>query len=434
MNIKTNILLPFFSLFLASYTAASPEVRIKHIKNTYLENLNQIDNGSNEHTLAIFGNKKNNSIDVIDVERMQHTDEIFTTHQITYTADKVGNFPKVYAVNRGSSSLDVLDINSMDIIKTIPLTHTPRSAEAVNKTLQLCAVSGMNKAMVSIISAKTDQVVAVVGDDTITQPVNNHGSHATGHPFWLDAHHFVLIDRSKKKIFTYYIEQLADGRWQTSLLNSVDTLASAHQIIPRKGRYFGEKDKFYLTVEGSDTQYPMIMELRLIPNRGLIKTRQLEIYKDGLSPLTTHVHHGDFHPHQKLIYVGSKEGNFYIVNYETMRIVKSFKAGKGAGHTYMIPQKDLAIIINHKDKFVTAVNTKTNTKIKDIEVSISPDYAVGKKTIQAHPKYHASKDGKYFYAFLTEEGGFYQLDLDKLQVINTINLTGKPAQGSFIKY
>lgn len=405
-------------------------LNVKRIIYQYLDNNPP---SSAEKTLALFGNKKNNSVIVIDVEKMENTFEIFTDHQITYTADKVGKLFKVYAVNRGSNALDILDTRSMKITKSIALKHKPRSAEAINNTLKLCAVSGMDKPMVSIISAKTDQVIAVVGDNTVTQPVNNHGSHATGHPFWLDAHHFILIDRKKKKIFTYHLEQEPNGAWKTVLLNSVDTITSAHQIVPRKGRYFGKKDIYYLTVEGSDTHYPMLMELKLIPDIGLVKTRELEIYKKGVSPLDAHIHHGDFHPHKKRIYIGSKEGNFFIVNYETMKIEKSFKAGKGAGHTFMIPQRNLAVIINHKDKFITLVNTLTDTKIKDIEVSISPNNFVGKKTIQAHPKYHASKDGKYFYAFLTEEGGFYQLDLDKLQIVNTINIDGKPTQGSFLK-
>lgn len=412
-------------------TPESQVTSIKRISNQYLTNTPAV---TKEKTLALFGNKQKNSVVVIDVEKMQHTFEIFTDHQITYTADRIGKAFKVYAVNRGSNAIDILDTRRMEITKSITLQHTPRSAEAINPTLKLCAVSGMDKPMVSIISARTDKVIAVVGDNTITQPVNNHGSHATGHPFWLDAHHFVLIDRKKKKIFTYHIRQKTNGRWQTTLLNSVDTKASAHQIIPRKGRYFGEKDRYYLTVEGSDTQYPMIMELRLDPLIGLIKTRELAIYKKGVSPLKAHIHHGDFHPTKKKIYIGSKEGNFFIVNYATMQIEKIINAGKGAGHTFMIPQKNLAIVINHADKFVTMIDTRTDTKIKDIQVSIAPNTKVGKKTIQAHPKYHASKDGKYFYAFLTEEGGFYQLDLDKLQVVNTINIDGKPAQGSFIKF
>lgn len=413
----------------AQDTNSSP-LKIKRIINTYIDKPLDI---SPTKTLALFGNKQNNSVVVIDVEKMEHLYEVFTDHQITYTADRVGKKYKVYAVNRGSNAIDILDTRSMKITKTISLLHTPRSAEAINKTLKLCAVSGMDKPMVSIISAETDRVISVVGDNTVTQPVNNHGSHASGHPFWLDPHHFILIDRKQKKIFTFHIAKATNGTWKTSLLNSVDTITSAHQIIPRKGRYFGDKDKYYLTIEGSDTHYPMIMELQLVPKIGLIKTRQLEIYKQGTSPLETHVHHGDFHPHKKLIYVGSKEGNFFMVNYETMQIEKSIKAGKGAGHTFMIPQRNLAIVINHKDKFVTIINTKTDSKIRDIEVSIISNNKIGKKTIQAHPKYHASKDGKYFYAFLTEEGAFYQLDLDKLQVVNTINLDGKPAQGSFIK-
>jgi len=145
------------------------------------------------------------------------------------------------------------------------------------------------------------------------------------------------------------------------------------------------------------------------------------------------LHHGDFHPTQKLIYVGSGDGTLFIVDYADMTILKTLPAGIGAGHTVMVPQKDLAIVINHKDTFVTIVDTKTNMKIADVTVS-QAEHLVGVATIQAHPKYHVSEDGKYFYAFLTEEGIMYEMDLDSLRVTRTLQVGGKPAQGSFVKY
>ena len=62
------------------------------------------------------------------------------------------------------------------------------------------------------------------------------------------------------------------------------------------------------------------------------------------------------------------------------------------------------------------------------------DEWVGSKTIQAHPKYHVSSNGKYFYAFLTEEGKMYRMDLDSLSVVGVVETGGKPAQGAFVKY
>jgi len=374
---------------------------------------------------------------VVDVENMELAEpnyEVYTGNLITYTADKVVGYPKVYVVNRGSNAIDVIDVNTTEIIKTIPLAHFPRSAETMNKTLGLCEASGMNKPMASIIDIDTDEVVAVVGDDTQTYPVtNNHGgSHATGHPFWLDANHFALLDREKRKIFTYYMEKDSSGDWNTTLLSHVDTTTSIHQIMPSKGNYLGEANYFYATAEGSDDDYPSIIELELRAE-GLVQTREVALIENGVDKLDMWLHHGDFHPTQKLIYVGSGDGTLFIVDYETMTISKTLRAGVGAGHTVMVPQKDLAVVINHKDTFVTIVDTKTNTKITDVTVSKASNL-VGNATIQAHPKYHVSENGKYFYAFLTEEGKMYKMDLDKLKVVETLEVGGKPAQGSFVKY
>jgi len=389
-----------------------------------------------EITKAFFGDKENDMVLIVDVEKMELSDKCPTGHLITYTADKVLDLPKVYVVNRGSNAMDVIDTNTVEFTKTIPLDHFPRSAEQMNKTLRLNETSGMDKAMASIIDIDTDEVVSVVGRnekvDTDNNP-NYGGSHATGHPFWLDAHHFAILDRYERKVITYHIEKDINDEWVTTKLSEVPTTTSIHQIVPSKGNYQGKPGFFYGTAEGAPDIYPSIIEFELIPGAGLVQRREVQLKKEGVDVNSMWLHHGDFHPTEKLMYVGSGEGTLFVVDYEKMKIAKTIQAGKGAGHTVMIPQKDLAIVINHKDVFVTMVDTKTNTKIADLTVSDHDEW-VGEKTIQAHPKYHVSKDGKYFYAFLTEEGVMYEMDLDTLKITRTVEVGGKPAQGSFVKY
>jgi len=392
-----------------------------------------------EVTKAFFGDKENNRVVVVDVENMKLAEpnyEVYTGHLITYTADKVVDRPKVYVVNRGSNAIDVIDVNTLELTKTIDLEHFPRSAETMNKTLNLCEASGMDKAMATIIDIDTDEVIEAVGNttpvDTKINP-NYGGGHATGHPFWLDAHHFALLDRYDRKVITYHIEKDNSGLWDITELSVVPTTTSIHQIIPSKGNYLGAPGFFYGTAEGALDTHPSIIEFELVPGTGLEKRREVKLEKVGVDVNDMWLHHGDFHPTQKLIYVGSGDGTLFIVNYDTMTIEKTLQAGIGAGHTVMVPEKDLAVVINHKDTFVTIVDTRTNTKIADITVSQEEDL-VGKATIQAHPKYHVSENGKYFYAFLTEEGKMYKMDLDKLRVEEILDVGGKPAQGSFVSY
>ncbi len=146
------------------------------------------------------------------------------------------------------------------------------------------------------------------------------------------------------------------------------------------------------------------------------------------------IHHGDFHPFLPFIYVGSSDGTLFIVNYAEGDLVveKKLQAGKGAGHTVMIKKKGLGIVINHKDKFVSAIDLRTNRKIKDIMASEESDDLVGQVSLQAHPKYFVSKDSRFMYAFLTHEGAMYKLDLQDLKVVDRLEIGGKIEQGSFV--
>ncbi len=146
------------------------------------------------------------------------------------------------------------------------------------------------------------------------------------------------------------------------------------------------------------------------------------------------VHHLNFMKDQKHIYVGSDEGNLFIVDYSQspMQIEKVIPAGKGAGHTAEFKHGNIAVVINHKDRFITLMNTSTNTKIADINVSEVDDSLIGNVQTQAHPQYHFSKDGKYFYLFLTEEGDLVKVSLEDKEVVERLHIGGKIAMGSFV--
>jgi NMD protein affecting ribosome stability and mRNA decay len=136
---------------------------------------------------------------------------------------------------------------------------------------------------------------------------------------------------------------------------------------------------------------------------------------------------------QKTIYVGSDEGTLFILDYTStpMRILKTLQAGKGAGHTDEMEHNQIAVVINHKDTFITLMNTQNHTKIADIEVSNINE--VGTVQTQSHPQYHFSKDGRYFYLFLTEEGALVKVDLVSKKVVKRLEIGGKLAMGSFIE-
>jgi DNA-binding beta-propeller fold protein YncE len=139
-------------------------------------------------------------------------------------------------------------------------------------------------------------------------------------------------------------------------------------------------------------------------------------------------HHADIHPDGKHMYVGSREGNVYVVNMKKMKVVKKVKAGLGAGHTTFVPERNLAVVTNHKDTFVTIIDTTTHTKKVNVEVS---GRSINGEILQSHSSFvHPNMD--FFYAFATDNGVFYELDLETLKVSRTVHTGGTPLQGVFM--
>jgi YVTN family beta-propeller protein len=405
---------------------------------------------NNKKTVAYYGDKKNNSILVVDVDNMIRIDTIATTHNISYAAETIKTLnnshatnPKMYIDNRGSNAIDVLDTATNSITKTINLQFYPRSISTQEVT-GLVAVSSSNKAMTSIIDSSTDTVIATVGENNITAPTTSghsyvsSGTLACGHPHWLDQNHFVLLDRQNKKITTYKLTKNSDGSWATSILNTISTPSPIHNLIPPE--VHGQKHNnvnstiFFATAEGATDVYPSVLKLTFSPNIGLTITDELKIQKTGLLANVMGVHHLNFLKNKKTIYVGSHEGNLFVIDYSSssMRIMKTIQAGVGAGHTAEDEHTNMAVVINHKDTFITLMNTQTNTKIADITVSkLSKSMITGQT--QSHPQYHFSKDGRYFYLFLTQEGALVKVDLTNKTVSQRLELGGELAMGSFIE-
>ena len=398
-------------------------------------------------TKAYFGDKVNNRIVVVDVDNMKLLDSIDTGHQVSYAAEVIKTKatkhavnPKLYVDNRGSNFIDVFDSATNTITKSIPLGFYPRSI-AVQERTGLVAVSGTNKAMVAIIDSATDTVIATVGNDVVTQPTTSghsyvsSGTLASGHPHWLDENHFVLIDRQNKKIDTYKLIKNSDGTWSTSLVNSLATSSPVHNLIPPE--VHGQKHSnanstiFYATAEGATGVYPSILKLTFTPSEGLSLSEELPLKATGFTADQMGIHHLNFLKDQKTIYAGSHEGTLFVIDYSVtpMRVIKTIKAGIGAGHATEMKHNNLAVIINHKDTFITLMNTLTHTKIADIKVS-NLTTITGQS--QSHPQYHFSKDGRYFYLFLTEEGALVKVDLTTKKVVERLEIGGALAMGSFV--
>ena len=370
---------------------------------------------------------------------MQILADIPSTGENTYNVDildRENRLNKVFVMTRGSNSVDVIDTTTLETKKTIELQHYPRSA-AYNSILGLMLISGKNKAMSSLIDVKTEEVVMVVGEDRVTSPSDFGGSNATGHPIWFSVNQFGLIDREKRTVELFKIEKKDNG-WSIKSQDKIKTPTSIHHIVRERNLYpdmsetaedFQLSSKhFYGALEGSpkDKIAPGIIEIILADDK-LIVGKKMDIGFD--ESITKGIHHISFHPTNKeLLYVPSKEGTLYVVNYKKMKVESTIKTGKGSGHITFVPKRDLAIVTNHNDTFISIVDTKTDKLIKNIEVS---EDAINNTILQSHTQY-VDKDENFFYAFASDNGKFYELDLENLIITRILYTGGTPKQGGFI--
>ncbi len=380
---------------------------------------------------AFYGDRALDRVVVIDVGTMGEIASISTYGADPYPVDQAGTLEKVYAITRGSDSIDVIDADSFEHLGIIELEHYPRSSEAYNPVLGLQLVTGADKPMATLIEVETDEVVASVGDNTLVSPIDYGGSNATGHPFWFTDNKFALIDRANRNIQMYHVTRRKgknDG-WKVMLIDSISTPTAVHHFVKRDTSELNGKQRhtYYALSEGA-------------PDEGISPSILKYLFKDGRLHLMGEAalatediedmgsHHADVHPNGAIMYVGSTEGNIYVVHMEKMKVMKTIKAGLGAGHTTFIPERDIAVVTNHKDTFVSIIDTLTHQNIKDVKVSESSDSG---EILQSHSSF-VSPDMDFFYAFATATGIFYELNLETLEVERTLDTGGTPLQGVFM--
>ncbi|WDE03463.1 hypothetical protein SG34_018970 [Thalassomonas viridans] len=373
--------------------------------------------------VAYYGDKLEDRLVVVDVNNMALKSANATYGADPYPVDKAGDLDKVYAITRGSNSMDVIDSQTFEQIGLVELPHQPRSAEAYNAQMRLQLVTGVDKPMASLIDIDNDTVAASVGEDLVYDANGDYGgSNATGHPFWFSKNKFALIDRPNRVIYVYKVRLKRNGEYKVTELSSVATPTAVHHLVQGD-----RKRTFFALAEGSaqNNYAPLVIKYKM--RRGVLtQVAQTPLALDSVEEMGGH--HADMHPDGIHMYIGSTEGKLYVLNTETMTIVKSVEVGQGAGHTTFAPERNLAIITNHKDTFVSVIDTATHSLIKNVTVSGPQQNGT---ILQSHTSL-VSPDMNYFYAFATDNGIFYELDLNTLEVSRTLETGGTPLQGVFL--
>jgi len=370
--------------------------------------------------IQLFGDPELSRIVGMQMSTMKQVADFPLDGKVIYSSDII-NDEKSYAYGRASNKIFILKRDAQGNFSEqgiINLPFAPRTG-AKNRKYGLTLITGSEKPMYALINTKNDTVVATGGRDVFTKnDDSNHGSKwATGHGVWLTNRHFVVPDREARTLTLYKINPKS---FKVKKLNTVKTSSSVHTII---GKLNNKKHIYYAVAEGSDESRPSLVELKLKKNRLKVK-RIVEMVGDNLPEMTAH--HAKPLPDGVHIYMGTSDGTLNIINKRKMKVVKTIKAGKGAGHTTLIPKLNLAFVTNHHDQFVTVINTKTHTKIKDIHVS-GP--SIKNTALQSHTA-RVSADSKYYYNFATDNGYYFRINLETLEMDKMTYTGGTPKQAS----
>lgn len=426
----------FIGIFLTGCGSDAAAVKQTSNFKTLAESVEESNASKTTNAYAFYGDTQLERVVAIDVNKMELIHEVNTSGENTYTVGQAGDLNKLYAITRGSNALDVIDLESMEILKTIELQHHPRSC-AYNAVLGLQLVSGVDKVMTSVIDVETDTVVAVVGEDKEVSPKDYGGSNATGHPFWLTSDKFAQLNRDARQIEIYKVVKCDDGSWNVSLSQCIKTPTSPHHIIGSgndgmDGDFHSEdtqKDTYYVVTEGSQNDLipPKLLEI-IYDDCDFTINREVSLADENVENMGAH--HATLHPTEPYVYMASTNQIVYVIDIDVMSIIATVEAGIGAAHTTFVPQKNLAVITNHFDTFVTIIDTTTHTKKVDVNVSGPSQNGT---ISQSHTTYVDPK-GDFFYAFATDNGIFYELDLTTLEVSRTLETGGTPKQGCFLEF
>jgi len=376
------------------------------------------------------------------------------------TLGYVGDANYQMLIPKGSTYATIRDVKNGKYVKRINLPFRPRSADAFNAKYNLSLLNSRDRPSGVLIDTEKLKIVGKAGFNiTCNQPnivapyrglykssninnlkcktSDNGGDQISGHPVWISSEAFVLIDRSNRLLHVYSIYKKGNS-WATKLEQTLKTDTSLHQIIPKSTR--ADNNIFYGETEGNNGQEKIagIYKWRLKSNgKGLIQEKFKKLI--ARNNKGTAGHNLYITPDEKYLYAPAgqayrpdrknlKRGGIFILKSSDLSFVKYLKAGYGAGHVSFSKQKNLALITNHQDNYVTAINYKTHTRIKHIPVKFKRENIFG--LTQSHAPY-VEPSGRYYYNFWSDGGVFFRIDLNSLKTDKGIYVGGIPIQGNY---
>ena len=311
-----------------------------------------------------------------------------TPHALAFTKGGKG-----YVNNRGSKELTVIDGNKFEVIRTVALPATSILV-ALSPDDKILAVVYKDALKVSFLDTATDAIIKTIAIGK--EPDGVFKGAMMKHPYWSkDSRYIYASDNVNNTIVKI---DPATGEIRATIILP----GSNHYLHPSKdGRLLYAVNE---TTKGGGTSITLIDSEsdRIVKDIPI----PLEAGEQGLG------HHGEFTRDGKYFFVCNEGGRTVaVLDTAKQEIIKTIKAGIGAGHPAMTRDGKYIFVIQHKDNVVTVIDVSKQEVIKTISVG------TGKK--QAHASYF-TPDGKYLYMINAEDNVMNKIDVAKVEVVSKL--------------
>ncbi len=323
-----------------------------------------------------------------------------TPHVLIFTANGKG-----YVNNRGSKDLTVIDGNKIEVIKTIPLPATSFQL-ALSPDGKTLAVAYKDALKVSFIDTETDEIAKTIPIGK--EPDGIFKGAKMRHSYW-----------SRNCEFLYASDDVNNTIVKVSAKTGE---VKATIALPGPNHYLHSSKDGKLLYAVNEAEPGGKTSVTVIDGT------TDKIVTDIPIPLESgeqgSLHHGEFTKGGKYFFVCNEGGRTVaIIDTDKLEVIKTLKAGMGAGHPAMTKDGKYIYVIQHKDNSVTVIDVEKQEVVKNISVG------TGKK--QAHASYF-TPDGKFFYMVNAEDNTINKIDTAKMEVVSK-SLVGKSAMFFGIK-
>ncbi len=361
---------------------------------------------SKEVTTSIlyYGDINNDDVIALDIDQMKLVKSIDSNGTYPYeVAEGFGD--ELYVINRADDTIGILDSETETISSEVDLDFYPRST-SINDADTL--VTSANDPAAAIITSEIASDVYT--DSSYVNPISYGGDNATGHPVWVDDDYFLLLDRTENTIELYQKDNFTP-------IDKLITLSSVHHVMIKDGYFYG------ISEGEQDVVSPGVVKFSVADGKITLSIERLlsslSNLPDDFESSSWGAHHGVFHPTKEYIYVGSAEGNVFVLDLETLNLADTFKSGKGVGHFAFY--NDMLITTNHYDNFKSfydASNPRAHKFIKDLKFS---DEIYDGITMQSHTSHIV--DGNLYFMFNRDhDSTLYKINLESISISDSLTL------------